>query len=105
MQLRYSQCFVGTEGTTTGVTTPSVLGSAVLRILWAFVFASATTAVAGAAGIRQFAQVRQGGMTMALTEIMNCRSNVFPTVLPNPSNAIKSATVLYVLSMLLFPCT
>ncbi len=39
---------------------------------------------------------------MTLTEIMHCRSNVSPTVLPNPSNAIKSATVPYVLAMLLF---
>jgi len=48
-----------TEGTTTGVTTPSILGYAGLRILRAFDFASAISSKAGAAGIRQFAQVRQ----------------------------------------------
>jgi hypothetical protein len=48
-----------TKGTTTGVTTPSVLGYAVLRILRAFGFASAITSKASATGIRQFAQVRQ----------------------------------------------
>ena len=36
-----------TEGAATGVTTPSVLGYAVLRDLRVFGFASATTAVAG----------------------------------------------------------
>jgi len=46
------------EGTTTGVTTPSVLGYAGLRILRAFGFVSAISSEAGAAESRQFAQVR-----------------------------------------------
>jgi hypothetical protein len=49
-----------TEGTTTGVTTHFVWEYADLRILRAFGFDWASSSKAGAAGIRQFAQVRQG---------------------------------------------